>query len=55
MTHCMKRTRLWVVLGLCLMILGSALPGRVLAQVEEPANDEALLPFQYVRIWDKPC
>ncbi len=54
MTHCIKRTSLRVVLGLCLIVLGSALPGHVMAQADEPVKEEALLPFQYVRIWDKP-
>ena len=54
MTHCIKRTSLWVVFGLCLIVLGSALPGHALAQADEPVKEEALLPFQYVRIWDKP-
>lgn len=54
MTHCIKRTRLWVVFGLCLMVLGSTLPGHALAQGAEPVKEQELLPFQYVRIWDKP-
>lgn len=40
--------------GLCLIVLGSTLPGHALAQADEPVKEETLLPFQYVRIWDKP-
>lgn len=54
MTHCFRRTKRWIVLGLALLVLGLALPGHVAAQGETPAKEEALLPFRYVRIWDKP-
>ena len=54
MTHRLERMKLWSVIVLCLTLLGSALPGHALAQEAEPAKEEALLPFRYVRIWDKP-
>lgn len=54
MTHRLGRTKLWVTLGLSLLILVSTLPGHALAQEADPVKEEALLPFRYVRIWDKP-
>lgn len=54
MTHRLGRMKLWSITVLCLMMLGSVLPGHALAQEAEPAKEEVLLPFRYVRIWDKP-